>query len=283
MKQKTLKKEVTIKGVGLHTGRRCRATLRPAPENSGIDFVRTDLPGQPVFHADVSNVIDIIRGTTLGEGESRVYTIEHVLSALSGFGIDNARIELDDNEPPVGDGSAKLFVDAIRSAGVIEQNAEKVYFTVETPFEYQASQTIIRIEPLDYFEIMCEIDYNHPLLKNQTFTFSERLDYEKEIAPARTYCFDYEIEALKKKGLAKGGSLDNAIVIGPTGIYNPDAKLRFENEFVRHKILDLMGDLMLIGRPLKARVIAKRCGHGHNIKALKQLLTERPLTPSLSV
>lgn len=283
MKQKTIKDKIVIKGVGLHTGRKCKAIFLPAPENSGIRFIRTDVDGKPEFRAEVSNVIDIIRGTTLGDGDARVYTIEHVLSALHGFGIDNVTIELDDNEPPVCDGSAKAFVDAINSVGVMEQNAEKVYYKVETPFEYQASQTSIRMEPSDHFEVTCEIDYDHPLLKNQVFTFSEKMNYEKEIAPARTYCFDYEIEALKKKGLAKGGSLDNAIVVGPTGIYNPDAKLRFENEFVRHKILDLMGDLMLIGRPLQARVIAKRCGHGHNIKFLKQLLAERPLSKPLSV
>ncbi len=283
MKQKTIKSEIIIKGVGLHTGRKCKAIFLPAPENTGITFIRTDVAGRPQFKAHVDQVVDIIRGTTLGDGESRVYTIEHVLSALNGFGVDNATIELDDNEPPVADGSAQAFTDALRSVGTVEQNADKVFYSVEQPFEYNANQTLIRIEPSDHFEVTCEIDYSHPLLKNQVFTYTSLMDYETEIAPARTYCFDYEIEALKKRGLAKGGSLDNAIVIGPTGIYNPGAALRFENEFVRHKILDLMGDLMLLGRPLKGRVTAKRCGHGHNIKFLKQLLAERPFPRPVSV
>ena len=283
MKQKTIKGEFVVKGVGLHTGRKCKTVFSPAAENAGIIFVRTDVKGRPQFRAHVDQVVDIVRGTTLGEGDSRVYTIEHVLSALNGFAVDNITIELDDNEPPVADGSAKVFTDALRSIGTVEQNAEKTFYSVDQPFEYSANQTVIRIEPLDHFEVTCEINYSHPLLKNQIFTFSDQMSYENEVAPARTYCFDYEIEALKKKGLAKGGSLDNAIVIGPTGIYNPGSALRFENEFVRHKILDLMGDLMLLGRPLKGRVTAKRCGHGHNIKFLKQLLAERPFPRPVSV
>jgi UDP-3-O-acyl-N-acetylglucosamine deacetylase len=140
--------------------------------------------------------------------------------------------------------------------------------------EYTSHQTLIRIEPADHFEIECTVDYNHPMITNQTLIYRQGDDYAKEIAPARTFCFDYEIEALKKNGLAKGGSLDNAIVVGPDGIYNPGQELRFPNEFVRHKILDLMGDLMLLGSPIQARIIAKRCGHGHNIKFLRQLLNE---------
>lgn len=272
-KQKTIKSEIIIKGIGLHTGRKCQAVFKPALENSGIQFVRVDLPGKPVFPANVNYVVDVIRGTTLGIGDQKLYTIEHILSSLSGAGIDNLIVEVDDGEPPVMDGSAKQFSEAIEKVGVLEQSAPKSFFTVDTPFEYTSNQTSIRIEPASQFEIICEVDYNHPMITAQKFTFipSEN-NYSKEIAPARTFCFDYEIEALKKKGLAKGGSLDNAIVIGPTGIYNPGSSLRFENEFVRHKILDLMGDLMLIGRPLQARIIAKRCGHGHNIKFLRGLL-----------
>jgi UDP-3-O-acyl N-acetylglucosamine deacetylase len=271
VKQRTIAQDITLKGVGLHTGRKCRAVFKPAPENSGVKFVRTDLPGAPSFAALVSNVVDIVRGTTLGSGDARVYTIEHILSVLQGLEIDNLIVELDDSEPPVADGSSKEFVEAIESAGLVEQNAFRRYFTVNQPVEYASNQTILRIEPADELEIECEIDYNHPMVPQQTFTYRRTDDYRKEIAPARTFCFDYEIEALKKNGLAKGGSLDNAIVIGPAGVYNPSA-LRFPNEFVRHKILDLMGDLMLLGAPLRARVVAKRCGHGHNIKFLRQLL-----------
>lgn len=275
--QRTIQNPVTIKGVGLHTGRKCKATLMPAAANAGVTFVRIDLPGTPGFQAKVENVVDVVRGTTLGHGEARVYTIEHILSAMNGLGIDNMIIEMDDNEPPVLDGSAVGFIEAIKSAGIIDLPEPKRFFTVNAPVEYSSHQTVIRIEPSDRFEIECMVDYNHPMISNQSLTFNRDQNYEKEIAPARTFCFDYEIEALRKNGLAKGGSLDNAIVVGPEGIYNPGAALRFPDEFVRHKVLDLMGDLMLLGSPIKAKVIAKRCGHGHNIKFLKQLIQEKKI------
>lgn len=280
--QQTLRAEVTFKGVGLHTGKKCRATLKPAPENHGITFVRTDIKGAPQFVAHVDQVVEVVRGTTLGQGENRVYTIEHVLSALNGLEIDNAIVELDNNEPPVSDGSAKEFTEAILKAGILPQSEQQKFFTVQAPFEYQANQTVIRIEPADKFEVICHVDYNHPLLGKQEFKFERGDDYLSAVAPARTFCFDYEIEALHKNGLAKGGTLENAIVIGPTGIYN-QVPLRFTNEFVRHKTLDLMGDLMLLGAPLRARVIATRCGHGHNIKFLKQLLQSQTAKSTLSV
>jgi len=277
--QRTIAQPVMIKGVGLHTGRKCKAVVLPAAENAGIRFVRTDLPGAPSFSAHVKNVVDVVRGTTLGQGDARVYTIEHVLSALSGLEIDNVTIEMDENEPPVMDGSARTFIEQIRAAGIVDQAAPKNYFTVNAPFEYSANQTIIRIEPSATFEIDCEVDYNHPVISKQRLGFIRGEDYGQKIAPARTFCFDYEIEALKKNGLAKGGSLDNAIVVGPEGIYNPGEALRFKDEFVRHKILDLMGDLMLLGQPLKAKITAQRCGHGHNIKFLRALLASREAAP----
>jgi UDP-3-O-acyl N-acetylglucosamine deacetylase len=276
--QKTLGRSITVKGVGLHTGRKCQAVFLPAPENSGIHFVRKDLPGRPSFRVHVDNVVDVVRGTTLGQGEGRVYTIEHILSAFNGLEIDNAVIEMDDNEPPVLDGSAKAFVEQVKGAGIVEQAAPREYFTVNAPFEYSANQTILRIEPSETFEVDCTVDYNHPMITGQRFVFRRGDDYSALIAPARTFCFDYEIEALKKNGLAKGGSLDNAIVVGPQGIYNPGEALRFQDEFVRHKILDLMGDLMLLGQPLKARIVAQRCGHGHNVKFLRALLESRRAT-----
>ena len=277
--QRSIGKPIVIKGVGLHTGRKCRATFLPAPENAGIKFVRTDLPGSPSFTAHVNNVVDVVRGTTLGQGEARVYTIEHVLSALNGLEVDNVTIEMDENEPPVMDGSAKTFVEQIRAAGIVDQSAPKNYFTVAAPFEYNANQTRIRIEPSDRLAIDCQVDYNHPVIGVQRLSFVRGDDYAAQIAPARTFCFDYEIEALKKNGLAKGGSLDNAIVVGAEGIYNPGESLRFNDEFVRHKILDLMGDLMLVGRPIRAKIIAERCGHGHNVKFLRALLQSQSIAP----
>jgi UDP-3-O-acyl N-acetylglucosamine deacetylase len=277
--QRTIAKPITIKGVGLHTGRKCRATFLPAPENAGIRFVRTDLPGSPSFAAHVRNVVDVVRGTTLGQGDGRVYTIEHILSALNGLEVDNVTIEMDDNEPPVMDGSARPFVEQILQVGIVDQAAPKSYFSVSAPFEYSANQTVIRIEPADRFELECEVDYNHPMITRQRLGFARGDDYAAQIAPARTFCFDYEIEALKKNGLAKGGSLDNAIVVGPEGIYNQGESLRFKDEFVRHKMLDLMGDLMLIGQPIRARIVAQRCGHGHNVKFLRALLESRSAAP----
>lgn len=281
-KQKTIARPLTINGIGLHTGKRCKAVFVPAPENSGIKFIRTDISSCPQFPARLDNVVDVIRGTTLGVGEHKIYTIEHILSALSGLGIDNLTIEMDENEPPVADGSAKQFVEGLLSAGLVEQNADRNYFIVTTPVEYVSNLTSIRIEPFDHFEIHCEVDYNHPMIKAQSLIFGPNDNYLEKIAPARTFCFDYEIEALKKKGLAKGGSLDNAIVVGPSGIYNTGAALRFSDEFVRHKILDLMGDLMLIGQPIKGRIRAVRCGHGHNVKFLKQVLEAHAASASPS-
>lgn len=280
--QRTIQREIVVKGVGLHTGRKCTATFKPAPADFGRRFLRSDLPHFPEFTAAVDSVIDVVRGTTLGSGEDRVYTIEHVLSALHGVGVDNVLIELDDNEPPIGDGSALIFVDALLAAGIEDQGKERPYFKVESPLAYESNQTVIRIEPGEGFQIDCEVDYNHPAIKHQKFVFDESTDYKTAIAPARTYCFDYEIEALKKRGLAKGGSLDNAIVIGPQGIYNPGRLLRFENEIVRHKILDLIGDLSLLGHPLKGRIVAKRCGHGHNINFLRKLIKQYPVAAAHS-
>lgn len=282
-KQRTIAKPITIKGIGLHTGKKCQAVFIPAPENTGIKFIRVDLPGKPEFPAHLNFVVDVIRGTTLGVGDAKVYTIEHILSALSGLRVDNLIIEMDENEPPVADGSAKAFIDGILAAGIVEQSEDRKYFVVNTPVEYISNQTKMRVEPCDHLEIHCEVDYNHPTIKAQKFVYMPDVNYSKEIAPARTFCFDYEIEALKKKGLAKGGSLDNAIVIGPAGIYNPGTALRFQDEIVRHKVLDLMGDLMLLGLPLKGRVFATRCGHGHNVKFLKQIIESHVVSsPTIS-
>ncbi len=278
--QKTIQEEVSVQGIGLHTGRKCRITFKPAPANAGITFIRTDIPGQHPIKAIVENVQDVVRGTTIGAGDTRVYTIEHTLSALFGLGIDNCVIELDDNEPPVGDGSSKLFVEALRNAGIKDLNLPKKYFSVIQPVEYSSNQSLIRLEPGEGFQIDIEVNYTHPIIKDQRITFKDGDDYAALVSPARTYCFDFEIEALKKQGLAKGGSLDNAIVVGHSGIYNDNGGLRFKDEFVRHKLLDLMGDLMLLGQFLKGKLIAKRCGHGHNIKFLKLLRAQAESIPA---
>ena len=274
-KQSTIAKEVTLEGVGLHTGNMTRMVFRPAPAGSGITFVRVDLPGKPAIRASCSNVIGAIRGTTIGNDPARVHTVEHLLASCSMLGIDNMEIEITNNEPPIMDGSAKPFAELLLQAGTTEQDAPRTYFVPKGTVTYEVNGTKIVAEPAEELIIDCTISYKHPFLSRQQATFTlTRETFLKEIAPARTFCFDYEIEALKSKGLAKGGDLANAIVVGLAGIHNPGKLLRFPDEFVRHKILDLVGDLYLIGMPLKARVTALRCGHNHNISFAKELMKQ---------
>lgn len=274
--QRTIAREAVFKGIGLHTGNKCQLVFKPAPEDAGIAFIRTDLPSRPVLPASYTIVSSVIRGTTLsldGEKghEARVHTVEHVLSALYGLGVDNLVVEVDANEPPVADGSALPFIETLRKAGLKDQEKPRRYLRPE-PFEYGAGETVYRVEPADELILETTIDFNHPLIKRQTRAFRMNTDdYVREIAPARTFCFDYEVEALKRQGLAKGGSLDNAVVVGMDRIHNKEKSLRFTDEFVRHKTLDLIGDLYLLGVPLKARITAERVGHGHNVNLVKQL------------
>lgn len=268
-KQKTLKKVVSYSGTGLHTGSVTNITFKPALPDSGIKFVRVDQKTNNVIAADIGNLIDVKRGTNIGIGDIKVHTVEHVLSALYGLGIDNAIIELDAHEPPVGDGSAMPFIRAIQEAGIVEQDVPRKYYELKEPLYFVDDKTSIIAVPSAEFRVSLTIVYNHPFLKSQYASFAINSEtFLKEIAPARTFCFDYEIETLKKQGLAKGGSLDNAIVIAEQGIHN---ELRFQDEFVRHKILDLIGDFSLLGRPLKAHIIAVRCGHPSNVSFVKKL------------
>lgn len=268
-KQKTLKKVVSYAGTGLHTGSVTKVTFKPAPPDNGIQFIRIDQKFNNVIAADISNLIDVKRGTNIGIGDVKVHTVEHVLSALYGLGVDNAIIELDAHEPPVGDGSAMPFIRTIQEAGIVEQDLPRKYYELKEPLYYVDDKTSIIAVPSSEFRVSLTIVYNHPFLRSQYATFAINPEtFLKEIAPARTFCFDYEIETLKKQGLARGGSLDNAIVIAEQGIHN---ELRFQDEFVRHKILDLIGDFSLLGRPLKAHIIAVRCGHPSNVSFVKKL------------
>lgn len=271
-KQKTISREVSLEGIGLHTGNTSKIVFKPALPNSGIRFVRTDLPERPVIPATQEFVQGGLRGTTIGINSSRVHTIEHILAVCSSFGIDNMDIEITNNEPPVMDGSARAFAEVLTTAGLVEQDAERRYLTITSPVVYEAGKTRIAAYPADSFTIDCTIGFDHPLLKHQQTSFEvTREVFLKEIAAARTFCFDYEIEALQSKGLAKGGNLTNAIVLGLGGIHNPE-KLRFPDEFVRHKMLDLIGDLYLAGMPIKGRIVADRCGHNHNVSFVKELI-----------
>jgi len=268
--QRTVKRESTYSGIGLHTGNITSVTFKPAPPDSGIKFVRSDLPGRPEVEANIKNVISVARGTTLGNDSFQIQTVEHIMATLCGLGIDNLIVEVNADEPPVADGSGMPFVETLENAGFEEQNAEKDYFVITEPVRFSDEDVHLVVIPSEEFKVSATIDYKHPILKSQygSFTITKEI-FENEIAPARTYCFEHEIESLKRRGLARGGSLDNAVVIGQNSIHNKE--LRFPDEFVRHKILDLIGDIYLIGKPLKAHIVAIRCGHAANIALTRKL------------
>lgn len=296
-KQRTIEKEVSISGIGLHTGTECTMTFKPAPENSGIKFVRVDLGGNPVIPALVDYVVDVSRGTTLGIGEVKVHTVEHVLAALVGLQIDNLIIELDGIEPPIGDGSSLPYVQVLKKAGIVEQDAPKDFLIIDETFVYHEENKQIDIValPLDNYRVTVMIDYQNPALGSQhSGMFDMEKEFETEFAPARTFCFLSEVEQLADEGLIKGGDIDNAIVIvddkdeekmeglqkklgfteklfvGENGILN-NKQLRFRNEPARHKLLDLIGDLALIGAPLRAQILAARPGHRANVEFARQI------------
>ncbi len=275
-KQTTIEKEFTIEGVGLHTGNKSKMLFKPAEKNTGIHFIRVDLPNKPDIKADWNSLSTeaAIRGTTIQSEKVQIHTIEHILSTCFALGIDNLIIEIDNNEPPIMDGSAKIIAQKILESGIKELDADKEFYTIKEPVTFTAGNTKIVAYPSDKLEIDCTIGYDHPFLSNQQATFEiTKESYLNDIAPARTFCFDFEIEALQSNGLAKGGSLDNAIVIGPNGIYNKEP-LRFDNEFVRHKILDLIGDISLAGKPIRARLVAEKPGHKSNVSFVKEFVSK---------
>ncbi|MBX7044015.1 MAG: bifunctional UDP-3-O-[3-hydroxymyristoyl] N-acetylglucosamine deacetylase/3-hydroxyacyl-ACP dehydratase [Ignavibacteria bacterium] len=298
-KQRTIKEPVTISGVGLHTGNKSNMTFRPAPEDYGIRFKRIDMEGSPEIPADIDHVIDISRGTTIAKDGAEVHTVEHVLASIMGCEIDNIIVELDSNEPPVMDGSAVHYVEALKKAGAVEQDAKRDYLVIQDLVHYHDEEKKVDIVGLplkDDFRISVMIDFNNPALGVQhTGLFDFQKEFEKEFAPARTFCFLSEIEYLRNQGLIKGGDLDNAIVIvdkdasdselseirsklgiegsiilGSTGILN-NRELRYKNEPARHKLLDLIGDLALIGAPVKGQILAARPGHKSNVEFTKML------------
>ncbi len=303
MKQSTIQNAVSVRGVGLHTGKTVTLTFKPALANHGYRFQRVDLPDQPVIPADVKMVISTNRGTTLKSGEAQVSTVEHVLSALTGMGIDNVLLEIDGPEMPIMDGTSMPFVEAILEAGMTELDAEREYFIVTEPIAYkdEVTGTELLALPSDNFEATVMIDFASKVLGPQFAALHNLSDYVKEIAPCRTFVFVHELEKLLEMGLIKGGDMDNAIVIadrkmdqdeldalaqkmGKPGI-KVDAegvlntvKLHFQNEPARHKLLDVIGDLALIGKPIRGKIVATKPGHTANVefaKLLKKNLTEK--------
>jgi UDP-3-O-acyl N-acetylglucosamine deacetylase len=273
-KQKTIAKEIVFSGKGLHTGNLAEVKLKPALPNTGIKFVRVDVGKKPVvIPANYRNVKDVKRGTTLGIDNVVVCTVEHILSALHGLEIDNIEIELNNNELPIFDGSAIEFVKYILKAEIVEQNCERKYIVIKEPIIYSGSNNLTEIKayPSDKLVIDCSIQYDHPIVNKQEYCFVFNTEnFINLIAPSKTFCFDFEIETIRKKGLAKGGGLENTIVIGLDKIHNEN-KLKFKDEFVRHKILDFLGDIYLLGYQLKAHIIAVRTGHQHNINFAKKI------------
>ena len=273
--QRTLRREVGCTGIGLHTGERVGIKVRPAPPDTGICFVRTDLPGSPMIKASFENVVDTTLATTIGRNGCRVATIEHLMAAFFGLGVDNAVVEIDGPEVPIMDGSAAPFVFLLRSAGIKPQNKAKKFFVIKRPFHIEDGDRSVSISPSKELRIIYTINFNHPLLRDQTFdtTFSSK-EFAKEISRARTFGFLKDVQALKKAGLAKGGSLDNAIVVDDFKILNEDG-LRYEDEFVRHKILDFIGDLSILGAPVIGHFEVKRSGHFLNQEMLRKLMKSR--------
>ncbi|MCL4103857.1 UNVERIFIED_CONTAM: hypothetical protein GTU68_029174 [Idotea baltica] len=280
-KQHTIQKPVSVTGVGLHTGAEVTLTFNPAPENHGFVFRRVDLEGSPTVDADVDNVVDVTRGTTIQDGKAKVHTVEHTLAALVGLQIDNCLIDIDGPEPPVMDGSSSHFLKALSSAGFVEQNADREFFIVDQPIHYYENERQVDLAalPLDDFRVTVMIDYNSPVLGSQHATMINIDYFEKEFGDSRTFCFLHELEQLVEAGLIKGGDLNNAIVVAKEGILN-NIELRYRNEPARHKLLDLIGDLALIGAPIKAQILAARPGHKANVefaKKIKSLIKQKKI------
>ncbi|HLS42758.1 MAG TPA: UDP-3-O-acyl-N-acetylglucosamine deacetylase [Paenalcaligenes sp.] len=278
LRQRTIAKSISTKGVGLHSGRRVEITMRPAAPNTGIVFHRVDLPEVVDLPAQASLVGGTRMASVLQKENARVSTVEHLMSALAGLGIDNIHIDLTAEEVPIMDGSAGTFVYLLRSAGLQEQDAPKKFMRVLKPIEVSEGEgddlKWARLEPYEGFALQFSIDFQHPAI-NATANFAEidfaKDSYVKTIARARTFGFASEVEALRSVGLARGGSLDNAIVMDEYRVLNSDG-LRYEDEFVKHKILDAIGDLYLIGHPLIARYVACKSGHGLNNQLARALL-----------
>ena len=299
LKQKTIGGSFTLSGKGLHTGLHLTVTFNPAPENFGYKIQRIDLPGQPIIDAVAEHVVETTRGTVLQQGEARCSTVEHALSSLYAFGVDNCLLQVDGPEVPILDGSAELYVENLQRVGVVEQDALKDYYVVDKPLEVrdEKSGSVITLLPDDKFTVSVTIAFPGKVLSNQTAELTALADFETEIAPARTFCFVREVEMMLAANLIKGGDLDNAIVIYENqktqeeldeladriGAPHHDAAelgylqtkpLQWANEPARHKLLDILGDMALIGKPIRGRLIAKRPGHTINNKFARLLRQE---------
>jgi UDP-3-O-[3-hydroxymyristoyl] N-acetylglucosamine deacetylase/3-hydroxyacyl-[acyl-carrier-protein] dehydratase len=273
LQQQTLREPISYAGIGLHSGNRVNMTFLPASPNTGLRFRRVDLEGQPEIEARIENVSDTTRSTTLCKGNVKIHTVEHVLATLAGFGIDNAIIELDANEPPIGDGSARPYCHMVQTAGTVLQGERRDFFRVQTPLEIQLGETNMAVFPHDRLKISCTSSDRQGRF-TQFFAVELTAEtWERELAAARTFCFFDEIEFLIKNGLIKGGSLENAVVIRDDAVLTNEP-LRYPDEFVRHKVLDILGDMALLGRPLCAHIVAIKPSHSANCELARRLDNE---------
>ncbi len=294
-KQRTIKSEISISGIGLHTGRSVTLTMKPAPENHWFKFRRVDLDGQPTVAVDADNVSDTSRGTTISANGASVSTIEHLMAALVGLEVDNLLIDIDGPEVPILDGSSAPFVDKLLEVGFAEQDADRDFYEIKENIHYVETDRKVEIVamPLDGYRLTCMIDFNSPVLGSQHASISKIDEFRKDISSSRTFCFLHELEALVKNNLIKGGDLSNAIVIVDRevskeeldklkSLFNKEVtvadegildniQLRYQNEPARHKLLDMIGDLALVGRPLKGHIMAARPGHAANVAFAKRI------------
>lgn len=296
LNQHTIKKEVTLSGVGLHTGIDANMTFAPAPIDHGIKFQRVDLEGQPIVDADVDNVVDVSRGTSIEQNGARINTVEHTLAAIVGLQIDNILIKLDGPEPPIMDGSSLQFIEILHEAELKEQNAARDFLEVTESVFFNDNERGVEMAalPLDDYRLTVMVDYNSPVLGSQHASLNDITKFKTDIASCRTFCFLHELEMLHKNNLIKGGDLNNAIVVvdrvvkedeldhlaklfnkpkvevKKEGILN-NVDLRYKNEPARHKLLDVVGDLALVGKPIKAQILAARPGHAANVEFAKKL------------
>lgn len=299
VKQRTIKSEIVISGVGLHTGRQVSMTIKPAPENHWYKFQRVDLEGSPVVNVDADNVSDTSRGTTISQNGASISTIEHLMAALVGLQIDNVLIEIDGPEVPILDGSSAIFVEMLKETGFVDQEADRDYYEIQDNIYYTDANRKVEIigMPLEGYRLTCMIDFNSPVLGSQHASISTIQEFDKEISSSRTFCFLHELESLLHNNLIKGGDLSNAIVIvdrdvkeselsklsqlfnrddikvASEGILN-NIELRHQNEPARHKLLDMIGDLALVGRPIKGHIMAARPGHSANVAFAKRIKSE---------
>ncbi len=281
--QRTLGKRVSFSGVGLHSGKTVRLTLKPAPVNHGIKFVRKDLPDDPTIPARFNCVVDTSLATVVGSDGVIVSTIEHLMACLGGLSIDNVIVELDSYEVPVMDGSAGPFTRMIMAAGIQEQEAPRHFFVLKEPIELKQDGKFVGAYPDTTFKITCNIEFEHPLIRKQSYSIEVQDHiFEREISSARTFGFLHEVEYMKRYGLARGGSLENALVVDDRDILNKDG-LRYQNEFVRHKLLDCIGDFSLLGMPILAHIVTIKSGHAFNHAFLEKFFSHKASWQTLTL